>query len=145
VERAGRQESRSTPSSTDGVAAPKGRVRRLVPLSAGKHRIALGLVVGLDYRDSGLDIHALQRLKLHPFVRRLPGAASSSSGERRIEGGYWSLPERRTGDACSCSATPPAVDVPSLKGIHYAMWSGATRRAIFARERNDVGYASLRE
>src|SRR5947209_4751208 len=33
--------------------------------------VALGLVVGLDSRDAALDVHALlQRMKLHPFLRR---------------------------------------------------------------------------
>src|SRR6266540_3492824 len=33
--------------------------------------VALGLVVGLDYRDAGLDVHVLlQRMKLHPLFRR---------------------------------------------------------------------------
>jgi electron-transferring-flavoprotein dehydrogenase len=117
----------------------------------GKHQIALGLVVGLDYRDSGLDVHALlQRLKLHPFVRRLlEGGELVEWGAKTIpEGGYWSLPERRTGDGLLLLGDAAGfVDVPSLKGIHYAMWSGIyAARAIFAAlKRNDVGYASLRE
>src|SRR5438445_420119 len=33
--------------------------------------LALGLVVGLDYRSAALDVHVLpQRLRLHPLVRR---------------------------------------------------------------------------
>jgi len=117
----------------------------------GKHQIALGLVVGLDYRDSGLDVHALlQRLKLHPFVRRLlEGGELVEWGAKTIpEGGYWSLPDRRTGDGLLLLGDAAGfVDVPSLKGIHYAMWSGIyAARAIFAAlKRNDVGYASLRE
>ena len=32
--------------------------------------VALGLVVGLDYREAGLDVHVLlQQLKLHPLFR----------------------------------------------------------------------------
>src|SRR5437016_14638673 len=38
----------------------------LYPLAP--HRVALGLVVGLDYRDGTLDLHSLfQRMKLHPL------------------------------------------------------------------------------
>jgi electron-transferring-flavoprotein dehydrogenase len=38
--------------------------------------VALGLVVGLDYRDSNLDVHELlQRMKLHPVFRPTSRAA----------------------------------------------------------------------
>src|SRR5262249_12936018 len=68
---------------------------------SAQNQVALGLVVGLDHRDSGLDVHALlQRFKLHPFVRRLlEGGELIEWGAKTIpEGGYWSLPERRSGD-----------------------------------------------
>src|SRR5438093_2506467 len=36
------------------------------------HLIALGLVVGLDYRDAGLDVHVLlQQFKRHPLLQEL--------------------------------------------------------------------------
>ncbi|HET6164473.1 MAG TPA: electron-transfer flavoprotein:ubiquinone oxidoreductase [Planctomycetota bacterium] len=119
--------------------------------SVAERQVALGIVVGLDYRDTGLDVHALlQKLKLHPFVRRvLEGGELVEWGAKTIpEGGYWSLPERRSGDGLLLLGDAAGfVDVPSLKGIHYAMWSGIfAARAIFAAiQKKDFGYATLRE
>ncbi len=98
--------------------------------------VALGLVVGLDYRDAGLDVHALlQRMKQHPLFRRyLDGGEMVEWGAKTIpEGGYYSVPERRSGDGVVILGDSAGfVDVPSLKGIHYAMQSGMfAARAIF--------------
>jgi electron-transferring-flavoprotein dehydrogenase len=98
--------------------------------------IALGLVVGTDYREASLDVHvALQRMKLHPFLRPyLEGGELLEWGAKTIpEGGYYSLPERYSGDGLvMVGDTVGFVDVPSLKGIHYAMESGIlAARAIF--------------
>src|SRR5438067_9828716 len=90
--------------------------------------VALGLVVGLDYRDGALDVHSLfQRMKLHPLFRRyLEGGEMVESGARTItEGGYHSVPARRSGDGVVMLGDAAGfVDVPSIKGIHYAMQSG---------------------
>jgi electron-transferring-flavoprotein dehydrogenase len=90
--------------------------------------VALGLVVGLDYRDAELDVHALlQRFKEHPLLRTLlAGGEMVEWGAKTIpEGGFYSLPERRAGDGVVLLGDAAGfVDVPSLKGIHYAMQSG---------------------
>jgi len=90
--------------------------------------VALGLVVGLDYRDSALDVHVLlQRMKLHPLFRQyLDGGELVEWGAKTIpEGGYYSVPARRSGDGVVILGDSAGfVDVPSLKGIHYAMQSG---------------------
>ena len=98
--------------------------------------VALGLVVGLDYRDANLDVHILlQRLKQHPLLRSLlAGGEMVEWGAKTIpEGGYFALPERRSGDGVVLLGDAAGfVDVPSLKGIHYAMQSGIyAARAIF--------------
>jgi electron-transferring-flavoprotein dehydrogenase len=98
--------------------------------------VALGIVVGLDYRDSMLDIHVLlQRLKLHPlFKQYLEGGELVEWGAKTIpEGGYYALPARRSGDGVVILGDAAGfVDVPSLKGIHYALQSGMyAARAIF--------------
>ena len=98
--------------------------------------VSLGLVVGLDYRDAGLDVHdLLQRLKGHPLVARLlEGGELVEWGAKTIpEGGWWALPERFSGDGLvAVGDTVGFVDVPSLKGIHYAIQSGIyAARAIF--------------
>ncbi|HEX9107783.1 MAG TPA: electron-transfer flavoprotein:ubiquinone oxidoreductase [Longimicrobiales bacterium] len=111
--------------------------------------VGVGLVVGLDYRQLDLDVHELlQRMKTHPLFRRyLQGGEMVEWGAKTIpEGGYWSLPERRSGDgllmAGDCAGF---VDVASLKGMHYAMKSGMlAARAIFeALKRKDTSAASL--
>ncbi len=94
----------------------------------GPNQVSLGLVVGLDYHDASLDVHELlQRMKLHPLVRPiLEGGQLLEWGAKTIpEGGYYALPERLSGDGLvMIGDTAGFVDVPSLKGVHYAMESG---------------------
>ncbi|HKH23190.1 MAG TPA: electron-transfer flavoprotein:ubiquinone oxidoreductase [Solirubrobacterales bacterium] len=94
----------------------------------GEDKVAIGLVVGLDTTDATFSVHdALQELKTHPFVKKiLEGGKRVGWGAKTIpSGGYWSMPKRLsspgmviTGDAAGM------VNVPTLKGIHYAMHSG---------------------
>jgi len=113
--------------------------------------VALGLVVGLDYTDGALDVHGLlQRMKLHPLFRRyLEGGEMVEWGAKTIpEGGYYSLPARRSGaGAVIVGDSAGFVDVPSLKGIHYAVHSGMlAARAIFgALQAGEASLARLGE
>lgn len=100
----------------------------LYPL--GGNLLSLGLVVGLGYRDASNSVHdLLQLLKTHPFFKtilqggqRLP----NGWGAKTIpEGGFYSLPDRLyvpggllAGDGAG------TLNVPALKGIHYAMACG---------------------
>jgi electron-transferring-flavoprotein dehydrogenase len=94
----------------------------------GENMVSLGFVVGLDYTDATLSSHdLLQELKTHPFVRGvLQGGKRIAWGAKTIpEGGFLALPDRLTfpggmvvGDSAGF------VNVPALKGIHYAMKSG---------------------
>src|SRR5881394_3055920 len=98
--------------------------------------VALGLVVGLDYHDAALDIHGLvQRFKQHPLVAPLLAHGEMLEwGAKTIpEGGYYALPQRRAGEGVVLLGDAAGfVDVPSLKGIHYAIQSGIyAARAIF--------------
>jgi electron-transferring-flavoprotein dehydrogenase len=90
--------------------------------------VALGLVVGLDYPQQELDVHRLlQRFKTHPLVRPYveDGELAEWGGKTIPEGGWWSLPERLHGDGVLVAGDAAGlVDVPSLKGIHYAVQSG---------------------
>jgi electron-transferring-flavoprotein dehydrogenase len=106
----------------------------IYPMAADQ--IALGIVAGLDAPAADFDVHELlQRFKLHPFVRRLlEGGELLEWGAKTIpEGGYWSLPERFSGDGLlTIGDCAGFVDVASLKGIHYAMHSGMlAARAAF--------------
>jgi electron-transferring-flavoprotein dehydrogenase len=111
--------------------------------------VAVGLVVGLDYRDTTLDVHVLlQKMKQHPLFRPyLEGGEMVEWGAKTIpEGGYWALPKRRTGDGVMVVGDAAGfVEVASLKGIHYAMMSGilAARSVFAALKADDVSQAGL--
>ncbi len=94
----------------------------------GPNQVSLGLVVGLDYHDAALDVHQLlQRMKLHPLFREvLEGGQLLEWGAKTIpEGGWHALPDRMHGHGVLLAGDAAGfVDVPSLKGIHYAMQSG---------------------
>jgi len=103
----------------------------------GQDMVTLGMVVGLDYRDAELSVHdLLQELKTHPKIRRLlDGGERIAWGAKTIpEGGWYALPRQLhapglalVGDAAG------TVNVPALKGIHYAIESGMlAAEAIFA-------------
>ncbi|HEY9442772.1 MAG TPA: electron-transfer flavoprotein:ubiquinone oxidoreductase [Gemmatimonadales bacterium] len=115
----------------------------------GERQVAIGLVVGLDYHEAALDVHdLLQRFKLHPLIRPyLDGGQLLEWGAKTIpEGGYYALPERRCGDGVLVTGDAAGfVDVPSLKGIHYAMQSGIyAARAIFeGLKRGDTSRSGL--
>jgi electron-transferring-flavoprotein dehydrogenase len=121
----------------------------MYPLS--RNLVALGLVVGLDYRRTSDDVHEmLQRMKLHPLFRGLLGSGEMVEwGAKTIpEGGYYALPKRRHGDGLMLVGDSAGyVEVASLKGIHYAMQSGmfAARAAFDALKRKDTSSASLKE
>jgi electron-transferring-flavoprotein dehydrogenase len=94
----------------------------------GKDMVTIGMVVGLDYRDVQLSAHdLLQELKTHRVVRRiLQGGERIAWGAKTIpEGGYLSLPrELHAPGVMFCGDGAGLVNVPALKGIHYAVESG---------------------
>ncbi len=86
------------------------------------------MVVGLDYRDAALSVHdLLQELKTHPRIRRLlEGGERLQWGAKTIpEGGFVALPERFHAPGLLLAGDGVGlVNVPALKGIHYAIESG---------------------
>ena len=103
----------------------------------GDEMVSLGMVVGLDYRDAELSVHdLLQELKTHPFVRKLlEGGERVEWGAKTIpEGGFLSLPKRlHAPGLLICGDGAGLVNVPALKGIHYAIESGSlAAEAAFA-------------
>jgi len=96
----------------------------------GDSQVSIGMVAGLDAADSTLSVHdLLQEFKQHPMVREiLKGGKRNEQGwgaKTIPEGGFYALPKALsvrgamiTGDAAGF------VNVPALKGIHYAMMSG---------------------
>jgi electron-transferring-flavoprotein dehydrogenase len=94
----------------------------------GEDMVSLGLVVGLDYRDAELSVHdVLQELKTHPRIRKvLEGGERVQWGAKTIpEGGFVALPKRlHAPGLLLCGDGVGMVNVPALKGIHYAIESG---------------------
>jgi len=94
----------------------------------GEDKVAIGLVVGLDTSDATFSVHdALQELKTHKFVQKiLEGGKRVGWGAKTIpSGGYWSMPKRLSAPGLVfCGDAAGMVNVPTLKGIHYAMHSG---------------------
>jgi len=116
----------------------------------GDGLVSLGLVAGLDYKDHNLDVHVLlQKLKKHPLIAEyLDGGELVEWGAKTIpEGGLEALPERLHGEgilfAGDCVGL---VNVPALKGIHYAMHSGilAARTAFKALKASDYSSNTLK-
>jgi electron-transferring-flavoprotein dehydrogenase len=124
----------------------------------GDDMVTIGMVVGLDYRDTALSAHdLLQELKTHPRIRKiLAGGERVQWGAKTIpEGGFVALPTRfhapgllLTGDGVGL------VNVPALKGIHYAIESGrlaaeaawrTLERGVSARSALATYDGSLRE
>src|SRR5215210_247149 len=95
----------------------------------GEDMVTLGLVVGLDYRDVQLSVHdLLQELKTHRVVRRiLEGGERVAWGAKTIpEGGFLALPRQlHVPGLLICGDGAGLVNVPALKGIHYAIESGS--------------------
>jgi electron-transferring-flavoprotein dehydrogenase len=94
----------------------------------GQDMLTIGMVVGLDYRDAELSVHdLLQELKTNPFVRKmLDGGERVGWGAKTIpEGGFVALPRRlHAPGLLLCGDGAGMVNVPALKGIHYAVESG---------------------
>jgi electron-transferring-flavoprotein dehydrogenase len=94
----------------------------------GEDMVSLGMVVGLDYHDAELSVHdLLQELKQHPLVRRiLDGGERVEWGAKTIpEGGFVALPRQLwVPGLLLCGDGAGLVNVPALKGVHYAVESG---------------------
>jgi electron-transferring-flavoprotein dehydrogenase len=109
----------------------------------GEDMLAIGMVVGLDYRDVTLSPHdLLQELKTHPKIRpMLEGGERLEWGAKTIPGGgFHSLPRPlHAPGVLLCGDGAGMVNVPALKGVHYAIESGRlAAEAAFAALRDDA-------
>ena len=91
------------------------------------NQVAVGFVVGLDYRNPYLSpFDEFQRFKTHPAIRpTFAGARRVAYGARALnEGGVQSIPKLvfPGGALIGCSAG--FLNVPKIKGSHTAMKSG---------------------
>jgi len=94
----------------------------------GDDMLTIGMVVGLDYRDQQLSVHdLLQELKTHPKIRTLlEGGERIGWGAKTIpSGGFHSLPKQlHAPGLLLCGDGAGFVNIPRLKGVHYAIESG---------------------
>ena len=116
----------------------------------GDDLVAIGMVLGLDYRDPKLNPHdLLQVLKTHPTVRAiLEGGERIEWGAKTIPGGgFHALPRRlHAPGLLLCGDGVGMVNVPTLKGVHYAVESGrlAAEAAFAAVSRSSRRRAGTR-
>jgi electron-transferring-flavoprotein dehydrogenase len=92
-----------------------------------KPKVSIGFVTGLDYADARLSVHdVLQEFKLHPRVRKiLAGGKRVAWGAKAIpEGGYWAMPKLHAPGMVIAGDAAGMVNVPKLKGVHYAIKAG---------------------
>ena len=90
-------------------------------------RIAIGFVVGLDYKNTWLNPFAeFQRFKTHPLVSKcLSGGERIAYGARALnEGGWQSIPKLTFPGGVLIGDAAGFLNVPKIKGIHTAMESG---------------------
>ena len=114
------------------------------------NRVALGLVVGLDYEDPTTDIHALMQIwKTHPEVKRIiEGGKILEFGAKTLpEGGWKSIPRCYDENLLIVGDSAGFLTTARLKGVHLAVESGigAGRVAASAIEKNDTSMDSLKE
>jgi electron-transferring-flavoprotein dehydrogenase len=117
----------------------------------GEDKVCIGFVVGLDYTDATFSCHdALQQLKTHPFVRNiLEGGKRVGWGAKTIpSGGFWALPRTLSVPGMVIAGDGAGmVNVPELKGIHYAMHAGmyAAEAIVDALKRDSVNFDAYDE
>ncbi len=112
------------------------------------NKVAVGLVVGLEYEDPTFDVHdAFQAWKTNPFISKfLKGGKLVEYGAKTLpEGGYYSIPKLYTDNALIVGDSAGLVTMPALKGIHLAVTSGmlAAKTAAEALSKNDFSEKTL--
>jgi electron-transferring-flavoprotein dehydrogenase len=114
------------------------------------NKVAVGLVVGLDYKDPTFDVHdALQVWKTTSFVSKiLKGGKLVQYGAKTLpEGGYYAIPKLIVDNALIVGDSAGLVAMPALKGIHLAVRSGmlAAQTIADALLNNDTSENSLQK
>ena len=114
------------------------------------NKVAVGLVVGLDYKDPTFDTHdAMQAWKTTGFVSKiLKGGKLVEYGAKTLpEGGYYAIPKLYVDNALIVGDSAGLVTMPALKGVHLAIKSGmlAAQTAANALLSNDTSEKSLQQ
>jgi electron-transferring-flavoprotein dehydrogenase len=113
------------------------------------NKVAVGLVVGLDYKDPSFDVHdAFQVWKTNPMVAGiLKGGRLIEYGAKTLpEGGFYSVPQPYTDNALIVGDSAGLLAMPALKGVHLAVKSGmlAARATAIALALNDTSETTLK-
>jgi len=112
------------------------------------NRVAVGLVVGLDYQDPSFDTHAaMQVWKTHPYVSKiLEGGTVLEAGAKTLpEGGWNSIPKYYADNMMIVGDSAGFLSTPRLKGVHLAVRSGmcAAEAAVEALVADDTSKTML--
>ncbi len=113
------------------------------------NKVALGLVVGLDYKDPTFDIHAAMQIwKTHPFVSKIlkDGQILEYGAKTLPEGGYNSIPKFYGDNFIIVGDSAGMLATASLKGVHLAIQSGinAAKSAAEALLKEDSSKETLK-
>ncbi|SCU82217.1 LAFA_0C09846g1_1 [Lachancea sp. 'fantastica'] len=93
----------------------------------GEGLVAVGLVVGLDYRNPYVSPYQeFQKMKHHPYYKNvLSGGKCLEYGARALnEGGLQSVPKLNFPGGLLVGASAGFMNVPKIKGTHTAMKTG---------------------
>ncbi len=113
-----------------------------------ENRVALGLVVGLDYADPSFDTHAaMQVWKTHPYVAKFlkDGSILEFGAKTLPEGGWNSMPKYYEDNLMIVGDSAGFLTTARLKGVHLAIGSGiyAAQTAVEAFNKNDTSKNTL--
>jgi electron-transferring-flavoprotein dehydrogenase len=112
-------------------------------------RVSIGLVIGLDYLDPGLDPHQrFQEFKTHPYIKSIleDGTLYSYGAKTIPEGGYWAQPQYYFNGGLIIGDAAGFLNAMRLKGIHLAFKTGmlAADAAHEAIQANDFSANKLK-
>lgn len=115
-----------------------------------EQKVAVGFVVGLDYRNPYLDPYMeMQRFKTHPDIAPLfTGAKRLAYGARALnEGGLQSIPKLIFPGGALIGCAAGFLNVAKIKGSHNAMKSGmlAAEAIVQSFQKNTGGKGLLEE
>ena len=106
------------------------------------NQVAVGYVVGLDYRNPYLSpFEEFQRFKTHPAIRAtFEGGRRVAYGARALnEGGFQSIPTLVCPGAAIIGCAAGFLNVPKIKGTHNAMKTGMIAAESVAEALADDG------
>lgn len=92
-----------------------------------EHKVAIGFVMGLDYKDPTFNPHALMQIwKQHPFIKNMlkDGKLEEYGAKTIPEGGWTCISKLYADNLLIVGDSAGFVAMPALKGIHLSVTSG---------------------